>query len=95
MDHELNRKFVADAFRLRHQGMRERRCLNRFRRGALLPQFATRVEGEDLLREGLDRVDRQNRRGHIVATIPGEHVWSFTGSHHEPFTTDTFKRRTE
>jgi hypothetical protein len=91
---QLNRKLVADALGLGHEWMRERRSLNRFRGCAFLPQLATAIARKDLLCEGLHGIDRQHGRRHIVTTVSGEHVRSFTGSHHKPFSTDTFKRRT-
>src|SRR5688572_21439020 len=62
LHHELNREFVSDSLRLRHQGMWERRGLNGFGRRAFLAKFAPAIAGQDLLRERLDGVDRQNRR---------------------------------
>src|SRR5688572_6623345 len=95
LHHELDREFLSDSLRLRYQGMWERRGLNGFGRRALFAKFAPAIAGQDLLRERLDCVDRQNRRRHIVATVSREHVRSFTGSHHEPLSADTFKRRTK
>ena len=95
LDDQLDGEFVADALGFRRQRMRKRCGLDRFGDGALLAQLSTTIAREDLLGEGFDRVDRQNGRRHIMATVSREHVRSFAGPHHEPLSTDTFKRRTK
>jgi hypothetical protein len=95
LNDQLDGYFITHAFGLRREWMRKRRGLDRLGHRALFTELATTIAREDLLGEGFDRVDRQNCRRHIVATVSREDVRSFTGPHDEPFSPDTFKRRTE
>jgi hypothetical protein len=69
LNDQLDGDFIAHALGFRGQWKRKRCRLNCFGYRALLAQLSATLSGEDLFGESFDRVDRQNRRRHIMATV--------------------------